>query len=424
MIFCLVMVMFFYKLYQMLQWEYQLIVQGRGIGDYLPSTIYEQLTRTTVHDFMSDTRNSYVNENAYLMLYMIPGLSPDQINEYVGRLSPRHQALLHRHGLGYILGNSFMRLVMGDERLNAPRIEQLDEDGAVATNGSTDSPSSSLSNGSSNSGAGHHNIVPRRLELPPTIPEGASEDSESATSELGHEEDPAAQFARHWGMEVEPQNARPSTQTTRRRSAPLLNVSSTVVAISSQRAASLTQDAQSSSRQQQQQQQQSQDAQFTTSSEARAAEAEAEEQVLYDAIGSAITTYMGVAANMVQSSARRSATLFSGTLFRASMGMTLFGVGIGVYGFWTGTYNPQTFFQPAWQMIQGQVGALLRPPRRLEMPQSQDLIAATAFSGATAGIMLLFQLGNAREDDNKKSPACSKHGSDKGKSVVPSKKQS
>ncbi|KAL3928671.1 MAG: hypothetical protein SGARI_004966, partial [Bacillariaceae sp.] len=197
MVFFFIMSLFFYKLYQILQWEYQRLVQGRGIGDYLPSSIYDQLTQTTVHDFMSDTRNSYVNENAYLMLYMIPGLTPEQINEYVGRLSPRHQELLHRHGLGYVLGSSFMRLIMGDERLQnqqPPRIEQLDEGAAT----STDSPSSSLSGGSSSNGgsaAGHHNIVPRRLELPPTIPEGASEDSESATSELRQDEDPAAQFA-------------------------------------------------------------------------------------------------------------------------------------------------------------------------------------------------------------------------------------
>ena len=172
MVLLMVMAMFFYTLYQMLQWEYQRLVQGRGIGDYLPSSIYEQLTQTTVHDFMSDTRNSYVNENAYLMLYMIPGLTPEQINEYVGRLSPRHQELLHRHGLGYVLGNSFMRLIMGDERLNQPpnRIEHLENNGGAAPSGSAESPSSSVSGGSSNGGgggAGNHNIVPRRLVLPP-----------------------------------------------------------------------------------------------------------------------------------------------------------------------------------------------------------------------------------------------------------------
>jgi hypothetical protein len=112
---------------------------------------------------------------------------------------------------------------------------------------------------------------------------------------------------------------------------------------------------------------------------------------------------------MVQTSARRSATLFSGTIFRASMGMTLFGVGVGIYGFWTGAYNPQTFFQPALQMLQSQVGAFMRPPRRLEMPQSQVLLGTTLFSGTTAGIMLLFQLSSIREDEKQKKQGCEDH---------------
>ena len=134
----------------------------------------------------------------------------------------------------------------------------------------------------------------------------------------------------------------------------------------------------------------------------RLAEAEAEEQVIYDAIGSAVATYMGVAASMVQSSARQSATLFSGSIFRASMSVTVLGIGVGIYGFWTGAYNPQTFFEPAWQMLQSQMGSILRPPRRLELPQSEVLIGTTVASGATAGIMLLFQLANAREDEKER----------------------
>jgi hypothetical protein len=400
---CLVVVFsFLYKLYQLLLWEYQRLVRGRGIGDYLPSSIYEQLTQTSVHDFMSDTRNSYVNENAYLMLYMIPGLTHEQINEYVGRLSPRHQELLHRQGLGYVLGNGFMRLIMGDERRQPEQQQPIaaieEEDGMAAIiSGVTESPSGSLASGGLASGGGgggvavgHHNMIPRRLELPPTIPEGYSEDDVSATSELGHEEDPATQYLRYWG--VEPENsAIPPTSASRHVAA-----SPAVVALSSQTATALTADAPPSRRGSQQQHQQ-------VSPEAAArAEAEAEEQVLYEAIGSAVTTYISVATTMVQTSARRTATLFSGTIFRASMGVTLFGVGVGIYGFWIGAYNPQTFFQPVVQMIQNQIGSFFRPPQRLDLPSSQLLVGTTLVSGATAGIMLLLQLASVREEDKQR----------------------
>jgi hypothetical protein len=415
LVFLAVVVCFFYKLYQLLLWEYHRLARGRGIGDYLPSSIYEQLTQTSVHDFMSDTRNSYVNENAYLMLYMIPGLTHHQINEYVGRLSPRHQEFLHRQGLGFVLGNGFMRLIMGDERLQSEQPmaaveEEEDDDDTAAISGVTESLSGSLASGGSANGgggggggnggaAGHHNMVPRRLELPPTIPEGVGEDDESATSELGHEEDPATQYLRHWGIEPENSNVPPENASRR------VAASSAAGAVSAQTTAALAADATPSRRNRQQQQ--------VSSEAAVRAETEAEEQVLYDAIGSAVTTYMGVAANMVQTSARRSATLISGTVFRASMGMTLIGVGVGIYGFWTGAYNPQSFFQPVMQIVQSQAGSFFRPPRRLELPPSQLLIGTTLFSGATAGVMLLFQLASAREKDKhpQKNQDCKDHDS-------------
>jgi hypothetical protein len=179
-------------------------------------------------------------------------------------------------------------------------------------------------------------------------------------------------------------------------------------------AAALTEDAPTRSSRRasstSQQQQQQQGGSSSPSEASRQAEAEAEEQVIYDAIGSAVATYMGVAASMVQSSARQSATMFSGSIFRASMSVTALGIGVGIYGFWAGAYNPQTFFEPAWQILRSQVGSILRPPRRLELPQSELLIGTTVASGATAGIMLLFQLANARQDEKerqrKKSNNC------------------
>jgi len=303
---------------------------------------------------------------------------------------------------------------MGDERLpqQQQQQQQQQQDTSIEEEeddlqGISPSPSGSM-------------IVPRRLELPPTIPEGASEDDESVTSELGHEDDPATQFVRHWGFEPEssssnstPAHTPPPSHIARRQSHQHASSANSAAApLAASTAASLTSDApiRGSS-----EQQQPQGTAADSESTARA-DAEAEEQVIYDAIGSAVATYMGVAANMAQTSARRSATLFSGTIFRASMSITVLGVGVGIYGFWTGTYNPQTFFQPAWQMLQSQVGALLRPPRSLQMPQSEALIGTTIASGATAGIMLLFQLASAREDEKERQQeqnGCNDEGNNK-----------
>jgi hypothetical protein len=384
---------------QVATYELQLLMQGRGIGDYLPTSLYEQLTQRSIHDFMSD--RSMVDENAYMMLYFLPGLSRDQIDEYVGRLAPRHQHLLHRQGLGFLLGETFMRFLVGDQRIRRPTTVGLEAVEGVDETGSVASP-----------------VVPRRLELPPTIPEeGVADD----TSELGEEEDPATQYARFWGVEpgtatgvsisAIPAAAAAHTTTSGRVNSDVASVVGREVSVSvpvpSSRSTNRVGDVQNATT-------------ITTTAssvppteEDSAAIARAEEQVIYDAIGTSIATYMGVAANMVHTSARQSATLFSGTVFRASLGVTMVSVGVGLYGFWTGAYHPQTFFQPTLRMLQSQIGSLLRPPRSIlpfqggwnALPSSEVLIASTAASGATASIMFLFQMGSRRKDEQEKERA-------------------
>jgi hypothetical protein len=342
-----------YKLYQTFLFELNLLMQGRGIGNYLPASIYEQLTQTSLHEYMSD--RSYVNENAYLMLYMIPGLSRDQIDAYVGRLAPRHQNTLHRRGLGNFLGPAFMRLIVGDVglRTTAPTISASAASSTVSI-GADDTDAATTSSP----------VVPRRLVLPPTIPEEGADD----TSDLGEEDDPTNVPVP--SVQVH-QQQQPAGTTNNNNSA------NSPVSTSPMTQSSQQQDT-------------------PLSEEAVRAEAEAEEQVIYDAIGSAIATYMGVAAGMVQSSARRSASLFSGNIFRASMSMTMLGVGVSIYGFWTGVYNPQTFFRPTMHMIGDQMSSLLRstPSLRPQFPSSNVLVSSTLLSGATAGIMLLFQIAS------------------------------
>lgn len=134
---------FFYRLFQMLRLDYQRALNGRGLGDLLPESWYDQLVNVSFHDFMTD--GTFVRENQHFMLYFIPGISVDQLNAYVERLVPRHRNRLQRPGLGHFLGDGFMRHLIGDEGLaerrpnvpNSPRLvprrlelEAVNEDAA------------------------------------------------------------------------------------------------------------------------------------------------------------------------------------------------------------------------------------------------------------------------------------------------------
>lgn len=109
--------------------ELQSLIQGRGIGDYLPPSIYSRLTELTLHEWMQDT--SLTLEYRHLMLYFVPGITQERLDEYVDALSPRHRNNLRRRGLGHLLGDDFMRLIMGNERFrlhvlqNQPRPTEL-----------------------------------------------------------------------------------------------------------------------------------------------------------------------------------------------------------------------------------------------------------------------------------------------------------
>ena len=123
----------FYMGYRILLLEWRNLMAERGIGDYLPASIYQQLTTTSVHEWMMD--GSFFLENRYLLLYFIPGISQEQLDSYLERLPARHQYMLTRPGLGQFLGEEFMRLIMGESRYNdllleVQREEQIIERGA------------------------------------------------------------------------------------------------------------------------------------------------------------------------------------------------------------------------------------------------------------------------------------------------------
>jgi hypothetical protein len=103
-----------YTLYLYFNAEFERILQERGLGDYLSQSIYNLLTERTLHEWMNDS--SFTSEYRHLMLYLIPGISREQLETYVERLPTRQRNNLRRHGLGHLFGEAFMRVIMGNER--------------------------------------------------------------------------------------------------------------------------------------------------------------------------------------------------------------------------------------------------------------------------------------------------------------------
>jgi hypothetical protein len=119
----------FHQVYQFLRQEYGDVVNGRGIGDYLPGWVFRALTESSLHDQLTD--DSFELEYRHLMLYFMPGLSRAQLDAYVGRLAPRHRGVLLRPGLGHLLGESFMQLIMGRERFPTAVPPSIGHDGGI-----------------------------------------------------------------------------------------------------------------------------------------------------------------------------------------------------------------------------------------------------------------------------------------------------
>ena len=272
-----------YTLYQRAQLEYQNIVTGRGLGEYLPEEMYDQLANVSFHDWMAN--GTFIQEHQHLMLYMIPGITTEQLNDYVDRLLPRHRRVLRRPGLGHFLGPQFMRLLMGDSRL-----------------------------------AGQHQtpgLVPRRLEL--TEP-AATDDHDDDASGLGLDEDPASQYVRFLGLEPETSAPPP---------------------VSTSRAAIMVDSSVGSHDDDHQHHDDDDDEDDEEEEEDLAANA----GVMIDAIFGGARAVSGMASNMALSYARNTVSWAVGGVSRASLTLGIAGVGLGVLGVWAGVYQAPSNIQ-------------------------------------------------------------------------------
>jgi hypothetical protein len=163
--------MLLYKLYQrfILVEYHRRITHGPGIAPYLPDSIRHQLTHMSLHEWMMD--DAFGKEYGYLLLYFLPGLSTQQLQEYFQRLTPRHQETLARRGLGHLLGPSFMNLIVGNGTGGSGSGSSGESRNDAGTLPVVLPPSSSSSSSSYSSASfqGHgsmaQNMTPRILQL-------------------------------------------------------------------------------------------------------------------------------------------------------------------------------------------------------------------------------------------------------------------
>lgn len=83
-----------------------------GLVRYLPDSLRIFLTETTLHEFMADT--TFFMETRYLLMYFMPGLSPEQLMDYIHRLPPRHRDALLQPGLGRLMPSMMENLMRMD----------------------------------------------------------------------------------------------------------------------------------------------------------------------------------------------------------------------------------------------------------------------------------------------------------------------
>lgn len=322
----------FYMAYRIVLLELQNILQGRGIGDYLPSSIYQQLTTTSVHEWMMDS--AFFMENRYLLLYFIPGVSQEQLDSYLERLPARHQYVLTRPGLGQFLGSDFMRVIMGTSRYNNLLLEDAREEEIIQHD----------------AGGARRLFEAEQEEVNGGAAAGGADDDLDSVFSLDLSEGDL-------GMMVDEPPQQQQQQAPMARS---INVPS-------------------SNSQQQQEQQVVVAAPHPLSlgpenipEEELEQEYNEESDILTEAVAAMTTSYSTMITNAATGYAVQAVDSISPYIIGLSATVTLGTMSIGVWGWWTGVYHPSRTSLP--------------PPH---FPSSRTLVSTALFGGVSAGAMLL-----------------------------------
>lgn len=338
----------FYTLYQYTLQEYQSLIAGRGIGQFLPESLYRTLTEQSLHENLTDP--TFALEYRHLILYFLP-LSPAQRDAFIGRLAPHHRAALFRRGLGNFLGPEFMRILVGEQQqqqqIRQQQPQQPHQLEASATASATASASATADTQQRTRELSLVHTTPRRLY---------DDDSQDSNSDLGLNVDDsdlaggldvqqATAMARYLGL------GGGDGRTTDTSDAV---TNETIIVVDNTNDANANADA-------------------NATPDDLEEEYAAEEVVLIDAFWSAFDESFW--SPIYQYATDTTAQLIqpaSVALFRTSLGITLLSGGIGIWGYWNGVYN-----RPSFSMA------------RVELPSSRTIWSTTLLSGATAGLILL-----------------------------------
>jgi hypothetical protein len=334
----------FYKLYERALVEYQIILQGQGFGQFLPDSIYDQLVNMSFHEWMVE--GTFVQEWSFLMLYMMPGITREQIEAYIDRLIPRHRQLVRRRGLGYFLGETFMRHIVGDR--NNMIIRPI-SDQAVSS-----SPEAAPV------------VVPRRLTL-------ENEQEEDEASELDPND--ADQYARFLGFGT---NETTTPRFSESDTPAGTNMTTSTVATSEDD--ETTSDNQAGANPEK------------NNNNERNDDLAGEFSLVTDAFFTSLTYYYGMAYDMALNSM---SSISRSYLFRASLAVTVASLGVGAFGIYSGTYSPRDFsrsFQDFTRSFQQGFGGV-----RPSYPSPSILLSSALASGGTATIMLMFGFRRQRD---------------------------
>jgi hypothetical protein len=334
-----------YTLYQYTLSEYESIIAGRGLGQYLPTSVYRTLTEQSLHENLTDP--TFALEYRHLILYFLP-LSAAQRDAFIGRLAPDHRATLFRRGLGNLLGPGFMRILMGEQQ------QQIGQQPQQIEQQQQQQQPRQLEASETASATAVIPTTPRRLY---------DDDSEDSNSNLGldvEENDLAG------GLDVQQATAMARYLGLGSGRVPVRNtddgngsdaVTNETVVVQERDANDANANADAAA----------------TPDDDRQEEYAAEEVVLMDAFWSALDEsfwspmYQYVTdttAQLIQPATR--------PLLRGSLGVTLLSGSIGIWGYWNGVYNRPSFSN-----------------YRVDLPSSRTIWSTALLGGASAGLIIL-----------------------------------